>query len=174
MNGSSPAAAAPGPTPLPIMKGGAKEQILDIIQKYAAPLNIYIGIALVLAISYVGKIPDAHLRFFDSFLGRALLFSGTLFVASLYSWVYAVLLGIFAVLVLSVAPRPYTQEAFENMVRSGAPLKMSSDVKLISQKKKWWIEEVMGENPIGIEEERVETSAIQDNSNSSSSTNFSR
>lgn len=173
MNGSSPA-AAPAPSPIPIMKGGAKEQILDIVKKYAAPLNIYIGVALVLAISYVGKIPDTTLRFLDSLIGRVLLFSGTLFVASLYSWVYAVLLGIFAVLVLSVAPRPSRQEGFDPQVRSGAPLKMASDVKLISQKKKWWIEEVMGENPIGIEEERVQTSAIQDNSNSSSSANFSR
>jgi hypothetical protein len=46
-------------------------------------------------------------------------------------------------------------------------------VKLVSQKKRWWIEEVMGENPVGIEEEKVRTSAIQDN-DSSSSASFSR
>jgi hypothetical protein len=155
------------------MKGGAKESLIDIAKKYAAPLNVYLGIALVLAISYVGKIPDSTLRFLDSFLGRAVLFAGTLFVASLYSWVYAVLLGIFAVLVLSMAPRS-TVENFRNAgaddeVGGLAALDKDVDVKLVSQKKRWWIEEVMGENPIGIEEEKVRTSAIQDNTNSSSS-----
>lgn len=157
------------------MKGGAKESMIDIAKKYAAPLNMYLGIALVLAISYVGKIPDSTLRFLDSFLGRAVLFTGTLFVASLYSWVYAVLLGIFAVLVLSMAPRS-SIEKFQDAraeaddgVGGVAILDKDVDVKLVSQKKRWWIEEVMGENPIGIEEEKVRTSAIQDNTNSSSS-----
>lgn len=149
--------------------------MIDIAKKYAAPLNMYLGIALVLAISYVGKIPDSTLRFLDSFLGRAVLFTGTLFVASLYSWVYAVLLGIFAVLVLSMAPRS-SIEKFQDAraeaddgVGGVAILDRDVDVKLVSQKKRWWIEEVMGENPIGIEEEKVRTSAIQDNTNSSSS-----
>jgi hypothetical protein len=91
-----------------------------------------------------------------------------MFVASLYSWVYAVLLGIFAVLVLSMAPRNSTVENFQSD-DDVAMLNKDLDVKMVSQKKRWWIEEVMGENPIGIEEDRVRTSAIQDNTNSSSS-----
>jgi len=167
MNGSAPA-----PSSLPLMKGGAKESLIDIAKKYAAPLNVYVGVALVLLISYVGKIPDSTLRFLDSFLGRGVLFAGTLFVASLYSWVYAVLLGIFAVLVLSMAPRNSSenfQVGSDDGVGGVAILDKDVDVKLVTQKKRWWIEEVMGENPIGIEEEKVRTSAIQDNTNSSSS-----
>lgn len=146
--------------------------MIDIVKKYAAPLNVYFGIGLILAITYVGKIPDSVAYFADSFLGRITLFFLTLFIASLYSWVYAVLLGLFAVLLLSVAPRGSQSEGFKGATMAAGDT--DSDVKLITQKEKWWIEEVMEENPIGIEEERVRTSAIQDNSNSSSSTTSSR
>ena len=175
---SSPGPVNSRPPPI-VMKGGAKEQMIDIVKKYAAPLNVYFGVAIVLLITYVGKIPDSVASFADSFLGRGALFLLTLFIASLYSWVYAVLIGLFAVLLLAVAPRSSGsasgsgKEGFHSSL-DGKENTVDTDVKLITQKKKWWIEEVMGENPIGIEEEKVKTSAIQDNTNSSSSTTSSR
>jgi hypothetical protein len=49
-----------------------------------------------------------------------------------------------------------------------------TDIKLVSQKKRWWSEQVLMENPLGIEDDKVRTSAIQDNSNTSNSTTSSR
>jgi hypothetical protein len=46
---------------------------------------------------------------------------------------------------------------------------------MVTQQKRWWSEEVLQENPIGIEEEKVKTAAIQDSSSgSSNSTSSSR
>jgi hypothetical protein len=151
------------------MKGGAREQLWDIAQKYAQPLHIYLGIFLVLGITYVGQIPDHYTYQANSLLGRTFLFFITTFVADTYSWVYGVLMALFVVLLLVVSPRTQGREGFQSGTGSSAGNGGGDlDVKLVSQKKRWWSEEVLQENPIGIEEEKVKTSAIQDAGSSSS------
>lgn len=168
MRRMSTAAQAPSQT-VPVMKGGAREQLWDILQKYAQPLHIYLGIALVLGITYVGQIPDHYTYQANTILGRIFLFLVALFVADTYSWVYGVLMALFVVLLLVVSPRTQGREGFQN---GGRKETMDGEnglnVKLVSQKKRWWSEEVLQENPIGIEEEKVKTSAIQDSGSSSS------
>ena len=144
------------------MKGGAKEHIIDILKKYAQPLNMYIGIALVLGITYVGQIPGSISFQANTFLGRLVLFWATIIIADTYSWIYALLMALFVVLLIAVSPRT-KKEGFSD-----------TEVKLVTQKRKWWSEEVLQENPLGIEEELVKTQAIQDNTNSNSSTNSSK
>lgn len=139
------------------MKGGAKEHILDIVKRYAQPLNIYIGIILVLGIAYVGQIPKSYAFYANTMIGRFILFWLTIIVADTYSWVYALLMALFVVLVISVSPRNF-REGFQ------VP---DTDIKLVTQKRKWWSEEILQENPTGIEEEHVKTQAIQDNTNAS-------
>jgi hypothetical protein len=109
---SVPAAAAPPVAnvappipPLAVMKGGAREQVLDIVRKYARPLEFYFGVVLVLGIVYVGQIPEHIAYQANTLLGRLLLFWATVFVADLYSWIYALLMALFTVLLISVAPR---------------------------------------------------------------------
>ena len=149
----------------PIMKGGAKEHILDIIKKHAQPLNIYVGIILVLTITYIAHIPRSFSFRANSFLGRLALFSITIAVAETYSWIYALLMALFTVLCIAVAPRTF-REAFQD--------KGDIDVKLVTQPKRWWSETVLKEDPVGVEEDRVQTRAIQDNSNASNSNTSSK
>ena len=150
-----------------VMKGGAKEHILDIVKKYAQPLNIYIGILLVLAITYIGQIPKSVAFNANTILGRLVLFCLTIIIADTYSWIYALLMAVFVVLLIAVSPRTLV----ENFSTSENG---NTGVKFVTQKKRWWAEEVFQENPLGIEEEKVKTSAIQDNSNTNNSTNSSK
>jgi hypothetical protein len=154
-----------GAPPIPIMSGGAKEHIIDIVKKYAQPLNIYIGIALVLGITYVGQIPDSITYRANTAFGRFILFWLTVIVADTYSWVYALLMAVFTVLLISSSPRTL-QEGFES---AG-----DTDIKIVTKKARWWNEEILNENPLGIEDDKVKTTAIQDNTNSSNSTNSSK
>jgi hypothetical protein len=153
--------------PVPIMQGGAKEHMLDLIKKYAQPLNIYIGIILVLCITYIGQIPKSVSYYANTLLGRLALFWLTIIVADTYSWVYALLMALFAALLIAVSPRTL-KEGFQDSEKG------DTDLKIVTQKKRWWSEEVLQENPVGIEEEKVKTAAIQDNSNASNSTNSSK
>lgn len=151
------------------MKGGAREHIFDILKKYAQPLNVYIGIVLVLGIMYVGQIPKSIAFRANTFVGRLVLFLLTVIVADTYSWIYALLMALFTVLIIAVAPRTLN-EAFQD--ESGD--RGNVDVKLVTQKRKWWSEEILEENPLGIEDDKVKTSAIQDSGNPSSSTTSSK
>ncbi len=160
--------SGPASAPLPVLKGGAREHTLDLLQRYAQPLNTYIGIALVLGIIYVGKIPDSFTNQANHFMGRLFMFTLTIIVADTYSWIYGLLMALFTVLLIAVAPRA-SFEGFQSSASSS-----DTDVKLVTQKKKWWSEEVLLENPLGIEEEKVRTQAIQDGGNSSSSTTSSQ
>ena len=148
-----------------IQQGGAKKAVIGIIQKYAWPIEMYVMLIQVMAIVYVRLIPS-HLAYQASTtLGRIFLFALVITVANIYSWLTALLMGVFAVLLLAVAPR--TKEGFV----SGSD---DVDFKLVDQKKKWFVERALGENPVGIEEDRVRTGSIQDNTNSSNSNSSSK
>ena len=148
--------------------------MLDIVRKYTKPLEFYFGVLLVLGIVYVGQIPPAVQYFANTILGRVGLFILTIIVADMYSWIYALLMALFTVLLIAVAPRTL-REAFQGSTSpaAGQSLPSDTDVKLVTQKQKWWVERLLGEDPIGIEQEKVRTSSIQDGSNSSNSTTSS-
>lgn len=141
--------------------------MFDLVRKYAAPLNLYVGVLLIIGCTFVKQIPIAFRSHADTFLGRLTLFFLTLLVADLYSWPYGVLMALFSVLLLSVAPRTLANtptEGFQN----------GTDVKMVDQKEKWFIEKALDENPVAIEQDKVKTQAIQDNTTGSNSTTSSR
>jgi hypothetical protein len=76
-------------------------------------------------------------------------------------------MALFAALLIAVSPRTL-KEGFQSSNRG------DTDIKIVTQKKRWFAEEILQENPVGIEEEKVKTAAIQDNSNTSNSTNSSK
>jgi hypothetical protein len=143
-----------------IMKGGSKAYVVDILKKYATAIDLYIISALVIAIVFVKEIPLNIRALAGSALGRLAIFFGTVLLADNYSWITGLLMAILSLLLLSLGPRT-VQEGFQ------APY---SGMKLITDKEKWWVERVFKENPIAIQEDSVETKAIQDGSNGSSST----
>ena len=150
----------PNMIPVPaIMTGGAKALMVDIIKKHWTPIEIYILIALTLGIIYVKHIPVKLRRYSETFLGRTLLFTFTIVVAHTSSFSNGLLVAIFTLLLLSMSPR--TSEGFQSDTKN--------KLKIINDTKKWWVERVFKENPIGIEDDEVKTSAIQDSSNSSRS-----
>ncbi len=140
----------------PVMKGGVKVYALDIVNKFANPIQLYILIGLVLAITFVKEIPE-HLRAqAGTFLGRLFLFSLTIAIGQFYSWTNGLLMGVLSLLLLSLSPR--SLEGFH-------PWSM----KIVDNNKKWFSEQLLKENPVAIEEETVPTQAVQDNTNSSRS-----
>ena len=147
------------PTPV-LMEGGAKAHLADLITKSSLQINIYILIILSLLIAFVKLIPIQIRSQAGGFLGRLFLFIATLAMAEFYSWTNGLLMAVFALLLLSMSPRT-TSEGFQP-----AP---TSSLKFLP-KNKWFVETVLKENPIAIEEEQVTTQAVQDNSNSSRST----
>ena len=140
-------------TPNVVMKGGARAALLDIIAKQWSPIEVYILMFLILSIVFVREYPVELRRYADTFLGKSALFAIAIFVSMNYSWLNGMFIALFTLLVLSMSPRG--KEGFQEK-------KPSVNVKVVDNKNPWWIEAVLKENPIGFEDEKVTTSAVQD------------
>jgi hypothetical protein len=161
-----PVPALPKITAPVTMKGGSKKYITDMFIKYSKPIQLYTLSALILAIVFVKQIPVELRSHASSFIGRGILFFSTMYIADRYSWTNGLLMGVLTLLLLSLSPRKIS-ESFQSS-------KDDTSLKMIQEKKKWWVEMVLKENPIGIQEETVKTQAVQDSSNTSNSNTSGR
>lgn len=141
------------------MKGGAKEYMMDIVKKQWSPIEVYILIILGLGIVFVREIPLKVRRMAESFIGRILLFSVSVLLTMYTPWINGLLFVVFSLLLLSMSPR--NSEGFNNS---------NTSVKVVADKKLWFVEALLKERPKIIEDDQVRTSAIQDGANSSKST----
>lgn len=147
-------------TPLPpgahFMKGGFRVQVDDLYHKYEQPVVVLVGIAMILVIVFLEKIPVEIRKQADSLLGRGLLLTFTGIVTILYGWPMGILAGLMSALLIGAGGIHPVQK----QVKEGFSSEMN--VRLVPGKHKWFIERVMGENPWLIEDDVVETSAVQD------------
>ena len=145
-----------------VMKGGAREALLDIIAKQWSPIEVYIMMFLILSIVFVREYPVHIRRQADTLLGKSALFALAIFVSMNYSWLNGLFIALFTLLVLSMSPRK--TEGFQDK---------TTKVKIVDNANPWWVEAVLKENPIGFGEDDVTTSAVQDN-NATSRSNSTR
>ena len=138
------------------MKGGFQAQVDDLYHKYEQPVTILLGLFMVIVIVFLDKIPVEIRKQADSMLGRALLLTFTVIITTLYGWPLGILAGLMMALVIGVGGvhpvKKQLQEGFSSEM----------NVRLIPGKHKWFVEKVLGENPLLIEDETVNTSAVQD------------
>lgn len=143
---------------VPVMKGGMREVLLDFTKKQASiASNLFLGL-LVLGITFYNEIPKVYVNQADTVLGRLLMITMLYFVLDIGGWLQGILLTIFFGLLLSVSTRPRV-EGF----------KSDQEIRIVPEKKLWFVEETLKERPIAIEDEKVRTSAIQDNNAQQSS-----
>jgi hypothetical protein len=149
------------PQTVPVLSGGMREILSDFSKKQKSQFDTFFGVGLLLAIVFVHEIGLPIRNQLDTLLGRLLAFGLVVLITDQVGWIHGLLAALFFALVLSLStnPRPGvrpsvpTEEGF-------AP---DYQVRLVPPKKqKWWVEEVMKENPIGIEDEKVSTMAVQD------------
>ena len=142
--------------PTHIMKGGFRAQVDDLYHKYEQPLVLLLGFVMVIVIVFLEKVPVEIRKQADSFLGRALLLTFTLIVTIMYGWPLGILAGLMTALLIGAGGiHPIKKE-----VKEGFSSEMN--VRLIPGKHKWFVERVLGENPLLIEDQTVDTSAVQD------------
>lgn len=137
-----------------VMKGGFREQIGDLFSKYEMPVALLIGTFASLVIVFLGKVDKTIQKQADSFLGRAFLLLFTAIVALVFGWPLGVLVGVMSALLIgagTVEPRD---------IKEGFGPEMN--VRLVPNKKKWFVEDALGENPLLIEDTVIDTSAVQD------------
>lgn len=137
-----------------VMKGGFREQMGDLFSRYESPVALLVGTFATLVIVFLGKVPVDIRRQADSFLGRAFLLTFTVLTTIVFGWPLGVLVALMSALLIGsgVQRLTTTTEGF-------AP---DFNVRLVPNKKKWFVEQALGENPLLIEDSVIDTSAVQD------------
>ena len=138
------------------MKGGFRAQVDDLYHKYEQPVMLLVGIFMIITIVFLEKIPIEIRKQADSLLGRALLLPFTVTVTVLYGWPMGIIAGLMSALLIGAGGiHPITRPVTEGF-------SSEMNVRIVPGKHKWFVEKVMGENPLLIEDDTVTTSAVQD------------
>jgi hypothetical protein len=113
-----------------------------------------VNIFLVLLIVYSSEIPSEYRIFADSLLGKIFGVAIVYGVIESLGWVYGLLTAVAFLLVLNGAPSNYAAatEGFEG----GGTV---TEKKVVGRK--WFVEQVLGENPKKIATDKVTTTAVE-------------
>lgn len=137
------------------MKGGVRVYVDDLVQKYDLPIEILMGCLMAIIIVFIDKIPLDIRQQADTLLGRSLLLVFTILVVATFGWPLGFLAGVMSALLIGsggLRQRKLVQEGF-------AP---DMNVRIVPTRHKWFVEKALGENPLLIEDQTVDTSAVQD------------
>jgi len=138
------------PSTSPVMKGGVREIVVDFSKRQMAFVELVGGILLILGIVFPANIPVQFRKQASTVIGRLLLFVILVIILVYGKWMYGVLFAVFIAVLLSTrsAKEGFTSEFSFNMV---------------NDKKKWWVEKILNENPVAIQDDKISTNAVQDN-----------
>lgn len=146
------------------MSGGFQAHVSDIFDKFKGPIEVVMVFFITTLIVFLEKVPIEIRKQADTFLGRALLLTIIVVITILFGWPLGILSTLAAALFIGAGGvHPIVKrltEGFAKGLTEGFAPDMS--IRMIPDKKKWFIEEVLGENPLMIEDQTVRTSAVQD------------
>ena len=159
-------ANVPMPPTMPQV-GGVRNTVLDEVEVMTGH---FLLLGLVLTSVYVSRIPATTLAYFRRPLVQVLGFASIILITARYGWIHGILGALAFALVVSRALRQRS-EGMTNFLplEMGSPVLIieDSDTEIIPRNHRWFLEKIMGENPILIHEKDVSTSAVQDMSEKS-------
>ena len=146
------------------MSGGFQAHVSDMFDKFKGPIEVVMVFFITTLIVFLEKVPIEIRKQADTFLGRALLLTVIVVITILFGWPLGILSTLASALFIGAGGvHPIVKRMAEGfakgMTEGFAP---DMNIRMIPDKKKWFIEEVLGENPLMIEDQTVRTSAVQD------------
>ena len=137
--------------------------------------DVLLAILLIVAVAQAHLVPSDIHRFIDTILGRILLFVAVIAITAWKGWVIGLLTAMVALRLLMHTGRSEAdvQERFSGRVEeyftnqaanegfSDQSIKMVTKNETDSKKHRWYVEEVLEEEPDWIETDKVTTSAIK-------------
>lgn len=136
-------------------QGGFMDSFQILMVNMDSPAKLLYGFFLVLLIVYSAQIPSQYRVFADSLLGKVFGIAIVYGVIQSLGWVYGLLTALAFLLILQAAPR--INPSLEGFDGGGGVAE-----KRVDRGKKWFVEQVLGEDPRKIATDRVMTSAIED------------
>ena len=111
--------------------------------------DIIIGILLATGIAFVNEIPLQFIKLGDTLIAKTLVFILLIYLLSNNKWILALLLVLFTLRLFRL----------ENNITE--PFISQMIVDDIDKKEKWFVEEILNENPTKIKEKIIEVDPIQ-------------
>lgn len=135
-------------------QGGMVSSFQVLLMNLDPPAKLLYGAILILIIVYSPIISSEYRVFADSLLGRIFGVAVVYGVIETLGWVYGLLTALAFLLVLNGAPRVASSgmEGFEG----GGTV---TEKKIIGRK--WFVEQVLGEEPKKIATDKVTTTAVE-------------
>jgi hypothetical protein len=139
-----------------LMRGGFRVQMNDLFHKYDQPIMILIGLLMTIVIVFLEKIPIEIRKQADTLLGRLFLIGITILTVLLFGWPLGILSALMSVLLIGAGGVHPIKKA----VQEGFSSEMNYHI--VPSKHKWFVEKLLGETPLLIEDQTVDTTAVQD------------
>ena len=111
--------------------------------------DIIIGILFATGIAFVNEIPSQFIKLADTLVSKTLIFIFLLYLLSNDKWILSLLLVLF------------TLRLFRLETNINEPFISQMIVDDVDNKEKWFVEEVLHENPTKIKEKIIEVESVQ-------------
>jgi hypothetical protein len=129
------------------------------------PLEIFGGLLLVVLIVYAEQVPMGIRSFMDSLAGRLIGIVSVLAATKMCGWVYGVLVTLAYLLILHTVTKGIAETTYPEQVETFVDTQITKPA--IKHGKRWYVEQVLGENPKVIDTVEVFTPKVSDNSDRS-------
>jgi len=144
--------SAPG-SQISYQQGGMVNSLQILLSNLDSPVKLFYGFILILIIVYSPVIPFEYRKFADSLIGRIFGIAIVYGVIESLGWVYGLLTALAFLLVLNGA------NGFSSNVEAFDGGGTVTEKRTIGRK--WFVEQVLGENPRKIATDKVTTTAVE-------------
>jgi hypothetical protein len=143
--------------------------LLNISDVMKFPFTVLAMAGLLVTGAFIEIAPRRSLEFLDNTFGSILFFTVPFIFMSYFDWSTGLLAAVVSLIVFTRLEKGDSDEGFSD--KSDDDKEVST--KVVSNPHRWFIEKILGEEPVAISSDRIITSAVQnqDNKSSSSSNN---
>ena len=133
------------------------------------PSTIFLIIGLLVLGTFIENVPRKVVRLLDNSLGMTALFIFPLLISLFISWPAGLLAACISLIVFARIKKMDTiPSEDEEGFLSGSDDTVQT-TKLVSNPHRWFVEKVLGETPVAISSDRIQTKRTEDNDNRTSS-----
>ena len=153
----------------PLIDTSLEAWIYNIRSVLHFPSTIFLIIGLLVLGTFIENVPRKVLQLLDNSLGMMLLFIFPLAVSLFISWPAGLLAACISLIVFArIQKMAVTPDGDEEGFLNGSDDTVQT-TKLVSNPHRWFVEKVLGETPVAISSDRIQTKRMEDDDTRTSS-----
>jgi predicted outer membrane lipoprotein len=125
----------------------------------------FLLLALILLCVYASRVPKSTLALFKSPIYQSLGLFFIVLITLYFGWVHGIIAALaFSLLISNAMRQEKSTEGLTDFIPLDGDALIIEDTEntIVPRKHRWFVEKVLGENPVLIHEKEVKTNAVQD------------